>query len=355
MEVKIILLGAFLIGSFFLLCTILCMTTLYLVYLGMHVDHDVPRIYGLISLLSLYFLFIIHIEYLDKDGERNIRITNAILHPIESLRNLLLSFVVRTIGMIHLQYSKITIYSNNRNKKPEHRSINISPKQSSELNSPAQNNSINNITDKKESNNIEKGVASKPKIDSFGELQYREDNVKESSNIEMETLANSLWTFDPKDYNSNSKEKHPRAVRITNPDWIKIQKQNVNIGMLGELFVLNLEKNKLKSKGLIQLSSVVEHTSVVSGDGHGYDIKSYNLNSEPMYIEVKTTTNQSSDIVHFTTNEFRIMMELGSSYYLYRVYLDRERNFTEYEIFRGFDEISKNFELANDGIKGIRK
>lgn len=71
-------------------------------------------------------------------------------------------------------------------------------------------------------------------------------------------------------------------------DYPALQKQNAIIGFLGEQIVLDTEKNRLKDYP--DLAKKVEHISQTRGDGLGYDILSFDTYGNPIYIEVKTTT-----------------------------------------------------------------
>jgi hypothetical protein len=59
--------------------------------------------------------------------------------------------------------------------------------------------------------------------------------------------------------------------------------------MAGELAALAYEKNRLIKAGRSDLADRVRHTSVVLGDGAGYDIDSFDESGNSLFIEVKTT------------------------------------------------------------------
>lgn len=94
------------------------------------------------------------------------------------------------------------------------------------------------------------------------------------------------------------------------------------IGTKGELFVFEMEKERLKN---IKIEKKVypDHVALKS-DAYGYDILSLDEQKEDIYIEVKTTTRRKDD--PYSRNFFISSFELDvynknkKSYRLYRVY-----------------------------------
>lgn len=135
------------------------------------------------------------------------------------------------------------------------------------------------------------------------------------------------------------------SFKVFKRDYIREALVNRKIGLAGELFVYQFEKNKLLSIGELNLSGLVEHKSVTEGDGLGYDILSYSHSKEKMHIEVKTTKGGVNTPFFMTPNEIEFYNSYPDSYYLYRVFdfdqtsktgeikvlhkdLDRKINFT---------------------------
>lgn len=111
-----------------------------------------------------------------------------------------------------------------------------------------------------------------------------------------------------------------------NIDYLGIYENNKRIGLEGELWVLNHEKERLKQLGI---NYNVEHSSIVRGDGLGYDILSVEDDGvTKRYIEVKSTTGSANRPFFFSDNELRVSQQNREHYYLYRVY--------------GYDEDSKS-------------
>jgi len=74
--------------------------------------------------------------------------------------------------------------------------------------------------------------------------------------------------------------------RIVN--YIQNNIENKRIGDLGELWVVNREKQKLRKSNKPKLAEKVNHIAKNKGDGLGYDILSYDKDGNKLFIEVKT-------------------------------------------------------------------
>lgn len=104
------------------------------------------------------------------------------------------------------------------------------------------------------------------------------------------------------------------------PDYGLIDSRNRKLGLDGELLVLKMEIEYLKSNNRDDLANKVTHISVVEGDGAGYDILSYELDGTPKHIEVKTTKGSAQTSFFMSPNEIEFSKRNPSNYYLYRVY-----------------------------------
>lgn len=105
---------------------------------------------------------------------------------------------------------------------------------------------------------------------------------------------------------------------ITN--HIQNNKENKRIGDLGELFVIQLEKQKLLNANMENLAKRVAHHSKEQGDGLGYDILSFDMDGNEMYIEVKATKSNKNTPFYITRNELERSIQEKNNYYIYRVY-----------------------------------
>lgn len=113
--------------------------------------------------------------------------------------------------------------------------------------------------------------------------------------------------------NSDFPVTPPGSIDLT----LERQKQ---IGSLGEELVVEEEQRLLESLGRQDLADSVEHSSQSIGDGLGYDIKSYNLDGTPKYIEVKTTTQSANADFYISTRELAAAERYKENYIIYRVY-----------------------------------
>lgn len=127
-----------------------------------------------------------------------------------------------------------------------------------------------------------------------------------------------------------------------NSELLNIEKKE--IGLAGELFILNYEKEFLTKNGRIDLANKVKHASLEIGDGLGYDIISYNLNGDIKYIEVKTTKGSVNTSFFISKNELNFFSTQTNAF-IYRVY-----EFNKEEKKGQLSVIGNNEELLNKNI-----
>lgn len=115
----------------------------------------------------------------------------------------------------------------------------------------------------------------------------------------------------------STKGKVPRARR---PDYIANHQANQQLGMLGELLVLKVERERLLAAGHPELAAQVRHVSVLENDTAGYDILSFDDDGTKRFIEVKTTRGSSDSDFFISANELVFASLHAPNYYLYRLY-----------------------------------
>ncbi len=103
-------------------------------------------------------------------------------------------------------------------------------------------------------------------------------------------------------------------------NYIQNDIENKRIGDLGELFVIEMEKQRLINANKSKLAEKVKHVAKDKGDGLGYDILSYDLNGDEIFIEVKTTKGKANSTFYITRNELERSIRERDNYYLYRVF-----------------------------------
>ncbi|MEK3711175.1 DUF3427 domain-containing protein [Bacillus sp. FSL K6-1005] len=121
--------------------------------------------------------------------------------------------------------------------------------------------------------------------------------------------------YSKNDLNVSSTSFQARHINFSVNETIK-----KSIGLSGELLILENEKQFLIENGRKDLAEKVLHTSVVEGDGVGFDIQSYFLDGKPKFIEVKTTVGGINTPFIVTANELAFSRANSDSYELHRVY-----------------------------------
>ncbi|WP_395089764.1 DUF3883 domain-containing protein [Armatimonas sp.] len=117
----------------------------------------------------------------------------------------------------------------------------------------------------------------------------------------------------------SEKPDMPRVGRRI--DYARREASNRSLGRQGEEFVLSWETERLRRHGRDDLARKVEWVSEVQGDGLGFDIASFDVQTDqPIAIEVKTTRGGQYNPFFVTRNEAEVSQEMTESYRLYRLY-----------------------------------
>lgn len=142
---------------------------------------------------------------------------------------------------------------------------------------------------------------------------YKGSATKSESDSKTTGLTKTPRPVANKDANDNFFVTPPGSIELN----LERQKQ---IGDLGEKLVMDYEINLLKSLGRQDLAEAIEHSSQSIGDGLGYDIKSFNLDGTPKYIEVKATTQSANADFYISARELAAAKRYKDNYVIYRVY-----------------------------------
>ncbi|QOY35028.1 DUF3883 domain-containing protein [Anaerobacillus isosaccharinicus] len=113
-----------------------------------------------------------------------------------------------------------------------------------------------------------------------------------------------------------TRKEKKRNFRARKVDFDEINARNKDLGLKGELYVLQHEKERLS----VELGEKIIHVSVEQGDGAGYDILSYDLSGKPRYIEVKTTTGPKDTPFYLSENEKAFLEEYAEEAEIVRLY-----------------------------------
>jgi hypothetical protein len=105
--------------------------------------------------------------------------------------------------------------------------------------------------------------------------------------------------------------------QATHPDQ---SARSAELGLAGELLVLEMERDTLVNAGRPDLADRVVHVSVIEGDSAGFDIRSFEANGSMRLIEVKTTCGPATTAFFVSPNELRMSQTHSSSYVLLRVF-----------------------------------
>ena len=122
--------------------------------------------------------------------------------------------------------------------------------------------------------------------------------------------------------------EHQREYVVHSPakrDYLALEARNHSLGLAGEQFVVLFEQWRLAQHGLHELADKVEHVAQTLGDGLGFDVRSFDLGGQEMFIEVKTTSFAKDTPFFVTRNELPVSEKEQQKFHLYRLYDFRVR------------------------------
>ena len=128
--------------------------------------------------------------------------------------------------------------------------------------------------------------------------------------------SNSLEVVAPPILTHNSLPKKSYTFQGITIDYDAEHKNKKYIGNGGEDLVLQKEIDFLNHNGLAEYAKKVEKVK----DGRGYDIRSFDINKNEIFIEVKTTTGLNIRPFMMTDNEWEFMKKHSDRYVIYRIY-----------------------------------
>jgi hypothetical protein len=121
------------------------------------------------------------------------------------------------------------------------------------------------------------------------------------------------------------------APSRTGKPWLSLRRQRINfaekdaadrrLGKLGEEFVYDLERHRLRKLGRDDLASKVEWVAQTIGDGLGFDILSIDdADDSKRMLEVKATVLGKFFPFYVTANEVRCSDDIPDQYHLFRLF-----------------------------------
>ena len=109
-------------------------------------------------------------------------------------------------------------------------------------------------------------------------------------------------------------------ARVSRPDYAAIEARNRALGLAGELAVADLEYRRLVKAGKAKLAARIDHVSLNEGDGHGFDILSFEESGQERLLEVKTTRSRAETPFFVSRNELKVSRDRADVYHLVRVF-----------------------------------
>jgi hypothetical protein len=103
-------------------------------------------------------------------------------------------------------------------------------------------------------------------------------------------------------------------------DFLERQANNREVGLQGELLVVEYERGWLSAQGRSDLADQVAHVPSTIGDGAGYDVSSFLLDASPHHIEVKATCGGITAPFYLSAAERRYALEPSAAYSIYRIF-----------------------------------
>ena len=166
--------------------------------------------------------------------------------------------------------------------------------------------------------------------------------VGEISNIDMDILS----TTDKKNIEHVVSTFEILQDKLQFPtNYEELNEYLSEIGKLGEKYVYEQEKQKLKDIG----SDYWELVDATPANDHnnGYDILSFTPDGEKIFIEVKTTTGEYNEPFYMSNNERQKANEIwgkGGNYQIHRVSHITDKRLISIAIYKSLDEENFNFE-----------
>lgn len=157
-------------------------------------------------------------------------------------------------------------------------------------------------------NNTKKPILKKPKD---------QQSKKEFKN----RLDYEVPEYSPKSQKKKSKKnKQPKnSQNVTRKGSAANAALKKEIGLAGEYHVYDYEVAYLKRNGRNDLAKLVVKQFEDESSFPGYDIKSFNLDGEEFFIEVKSSTSLKKNNFEITSNEINAAKRHRDKYFIYRV------------------------------------
>jgi hypothetical protein len=136
------------------------------------------------------------------------------------------------------------------------------------------------------------------------------------------------------------------------PNYAERDHNNRQLGLKGELLVLEQERRTLSLAGRADLAEKVRHVSFLEGDGAGYDIQSFFSDGQLRFVEVKTTKGPATTPFYISPNEIAFSETHAPNFCLIRVFeFDGERNAGKAFVISG--DLRKSLDLTPTEFRAV--
>lgn len=132
----------------------------------------------------------------------------------------------------------------------------------------------------------------------------------------------SLWIGPPPTQRNEPPPVDPKFMAAIGRKYDVAERdaRNRRLGKAGEELVLHHERQTLLQAGRGDLADKVRWTSVLDGDGYGFDISSFEPDGRERLVEVKTTNGWERTSFHISRNEVAIAEARREDWHLLRVW-----------------------------------
>lgn len=170
---------------------------------------------------------------------------------------------------------------------------------------------------------------------------YALPNYPNLSSIEIDTVSFDIM-LDSGIENDLDKEG---TNNKKSTDYLKKARLLKNIGDRAEAIVMKYEEQYLQNNGKSKLAGKILQISKTD-DYAGYDIKSFDLDGSPKYIEVKATKAPKGKANFYFTRNEKSKAEKLNNYHIYIVYSVKSKTPSIWDLGNIFDPLNKKIKMT---------
>lgn len=168
--------------------------------------------------------------------------------------------------------------------------------------------------------------------------------------LKKKAIITPVLSIDWKPYEKFEKKKKELFGKI---DFLEKHRLQIEIGRLCELYVFEYEKVKLYNTVYFDAIDITK----ADDPRNGYDILSYNIDGEPLYIEVKGTNQKKHTSFYISSHEMEILRRCKKEGKMYKIYSVADIMNTDRKkvVLNVIDDIDKEFNLSVETWRVNRK